>query len=447
MKRHMIFLFLIILSARLSAQQDLTLFQFSGIPQNNLVNPALMPDDKVVIGLPFISSVYTTYNNRAFTLDGNLLENGTLQLDPIAMVNSMDDKNFINAQFYDQWLLVGLRLKNHYFKLGISEKASFDFTYPKNLFDFILRGNGNFLGERVDIQNLSLNAVYYREVSLGYATEINEKWSLGGHLNLLFGLANIKTNDANFSIYTDPENYDITLNGFIEINTSGLDYIQDNTSNILSSNGNFGLAVDIGGRYKANEKWEFSLSLVDLGYINWKNDLKTYINKSPSIKLTGIDIKNFILDGNLDTDSLGNEIRDSLENEFSFEEIEKKYTSTLSPKLYGGAKFSINEKNKLYASAMMQFYPTSTRFGLSLGYELNLNKFIGFTANYSLYNNSFSNIGLGVRLRGGPVQIYFISDSMLASFNLLSYKSLHFRFGINFLFGEIEKAPVKNNLL
>lgn len=447
MRKNLTFLLFIFLLFRVSAQQDLTLFQFSGIPQNNLVNPALMPEDKFVIGLPFLSSVYTTYNNRAFTLDGSLLDNGTLQIDPTTLVNSMDKKNFLNAQAYDQWFLFGFRLKNHYFKIGISEKASFDFTYPKSLFDFILRGNASFLGERVDIEDLSLNAIYYREVSLGYATEINDQWQFGAHLNLLFGLANIRTQSANFSIYTDPESYDVTLNGFIEVNTSGLEELEGEATSFLTTSGNFGLGIDLGGVYKLNEKWKFSMSLVDVGYIKWKNDLKTYVNKSTSIHLTGLDIKDFVIDGDFDSDSLGNEIRDSLENEFSFEEIEKRYSSSLSPKWYGGAKFSINGKHHVYTSAMMQFYPTSTRFGLSLGYELNLNKFIGFTANYSLYNNSFSNIGLGVRLRGGPVQFYIASDSMLASFNLLSYQSIHFRFGINFLFGEIEKAPVKNNLL
>ena len=56
-----------IISINLSAQQDLTLFQFSGIPQNNLVNPAQLPDDKLIIGLPLLSSVNSVYNNRTFT--------------------------------------------------------------------------------------------------------------------------------------------------------------------------------------------------------------------------------------------------------------------------------------------------------------------------------------------------------------------------------------------
>ena len=96
---------------------------------------------------------------------------------------------------------------------------------------------------------------------------------------------------------------------------------------------------------------------------------------------------------------------------------------------------------------MFQFYSTGTRSGFSLGYELDLNKFLGLTANYSIYNDSFSNFGIGLRVRGGPVQLYIISDNMIGSFDLFSVRSAHFRFGINILIDEKNQPVVKNNLL
>ena len=442
-------LLLVFLASYGFAQQDLSLYQLSGIPQNNLVNPSQMPDDKIVVGFPALSSIKTSYNNKAFSVnEGLYVEDGTLYIDPETLVNTLSDKNYVNTQLQNQWFLVGYRLKNHYFKVGVSEKASLDFAFPKTLFDFVLRGNAFYLGERVSISDLKLNISNYREISLGYATKLNEKWQVGGHVNLLFGLANITTQSSSLGIYTDPVNYDITINGQMELNTSGLNSISGNTLDYLKTGSNFGLGLDLGATFTPNEKWEFSMSLLDLGYINWKNDLKTFTNNSSSFTLSGLDIKDFVNEGNLDGDSLFTEIRDSLENEFGFEEVEKKYTTYLSPKWYGGAKFSLNSKNRVYATTTLQFYPTSTRFGLSLGYEFDLNKNLGFTANYSIFNNAFTNFGLGLRLRAGPVQIYALSDSMLSSFNLFNYRSIHFRFGINLLFGEVQSnARVKNNLL
>lgn len=448
-KKHILLFILFILSKGIIGQQEFSLFQFSGIPQQNLVNPALMPDDKLVIGLPFLSSIKTSYNNKAYSPnEGLYLEDGVLNIDLEILVNNLNKKNYLNSQFQDQWLLVGYRLSNHYFKIGISEKIAFDFSFPNTLFDFLLKGNAHYLGERVSISNLKLSITNYREVSLGYTNKLNDKWQIGGHLNLLFGLANISNYNSSLGIYTNPENYEITIDGDVEINSSGLNSLEGSTVDYLKTATNFGLGIDIGAQYKLNEKWEFSTSLIDIGYINWKNDLKTLTNNSEPFTIKGLDIKEFIDGSIFNGDSIFTEIVDSLENEFALEEIEKKYTTFLPPKWYAGAKFYINMKNRVYTSTSMQFFPTGIRFGLSLGYELDINKHFGLTANYSLYTNSFSNLGLGFRFRGGPIQLYVISDSMLASFNLLNFKSVYFRFGINLLFGEAEeKKTVKNNLL
>lgn len=447
--RKIIFIAFLLFGIQLQAQQDLTLFQFSGIPQTNLVNPSTMINDKFVIGMPALSSVNTVYNNRLFALDdGFLTEDGTLLIDTELLLKSMDDKNFINTQVQDQWLLVGMRLKNHYFQFAISEKFAFDLAFPKTLFDFLLKGNAHYLGERVSIEGFAINATHYREVSLGYATEISDKWKVGGHLNLLFGLANIHTASSNIGIYTDAETFDITIDGNIEVNTSGINDIQGDAIDYLSDGSNFGIGIDLGATYYPTKDWEVSMSIIDLGAITWRNDLITYTNNAESFNLTGIDIKDYINGENLDGDSIINEITDSLGNVFSLDEIEKKYTTSLTPKWYGGGKYSINDKNRVYASMTLQFFDAGVRTGFSLGYEFDLNKILGLTANYSIYNNSFTNFGLGLRVRGGPVQFYIISDSMLASFSLFSYRSIHIRFGINFLFGKLEnKTAVKNNLL
>lgn len=449
MKKVYVFCALFFLLTKIPAQQEFTLYQFSGIPQQNLVNPSQMPNDKLVIGFPVLSSINTSYNNKAYSPnEGIYVEDGTLYLNPELFSANLSEKNYLNSQVQNQWLLVGYRVDKHYFKISASENASFDFAFPNTLFDFALKGNAAFLGERVNLSKLKLNATYYRELSLGYAYQANEKWQFGGHLNLFFGIANFSNQKSDLGIYTDPENYNITIDGSIEINSAGLNTINGNSSNFLKTGSNFGLGIDLGAQYKLNEKWEFNTSIMDLGYINWKSDLKTLTNNSKTFTLKGLDLNTLIDGGIFNGDSLLIDIVDSLENEFSLEEIEKQYTSYFAPKWYIGAKFHINSKHRVYSTSSLQFYPTGVRFGISLGYELDLNKVFGVMANYSIYSNSFSNIGLGLRLRGGPIQIYLMTDSMLASFNLFNYKSIYFRFGINMLFGEVKtKSPVKNDLL
>ena len=120
MRMKLIIVFYLLLSLPLFGQQDLTLFQFSGISQSNLVNPAMMPEDKIVVGLPVLSSVNGVYNNRSFALnDGFLTENGTLVIDPEILVNKLSETNFFNFQAQDQWFLLGYRKNDNYFQKDI----------------------------------------------------------------------------------------------------------------------------------------------------------------------------------------------------------------------------------------------------------------------------------------------------------------------------------------
>lgn len=50
--------------------------------------------------------------------------------------------------------------------------------------------------------------------------------------------------------------------------------------------GGFGMAVDLGGIYKINDDWTVSASLLDLGFINWSNDMQA-VNISDRFEFGG----------------------------------------------------------------------------------------------------------------------------------------------------------------
>ena len=55
---------------------------------------------------------------------------------------------------------------------------------------------------------------------------------------------------------------------------------------------------------------------------------------------------------------------------------------------------------------------------------------------YSMYGNNYMNLGLGLSVRGGPVNIYFITDQApSAYFWPKEFSSLNFRLGLNLVFG------------
>ncbi len=240
------FIFLLLLSSGLGAQQDLTLYQLSGVPQSNMVNPAFVPDVKMVIGIPAISSINANYNNVAFSVnDGFDLDGDTLRVDFDLLVSKLKDDNYIYNQVQDQWFLFGYQFGDNYLQLGISDKVLLDVAFPKSIFELALLGNAAFLGQRVSVEGLGANGTHYRELSLGYARQL-DKWSVGIHTNILFGLANVYTRTSDLGVYTDPETFDITIDGDIEVNTSGLDNI-DEFGNYITNLRNMGFSIDLGG--------------------------------------------------------------------------------------------------------------------------------------------------------------------------------------------------------
>ena len=423
------------------AQQDLTLFQLSGIPQTNMVSPGEIPEAKFVFGLPFLSSVNVNYNNFSFSNNQGInIENNTLVIDPYEFVNQLKTDNYIYDQAHYQALMFGYHFGKNYVQLSVSNKAFTDVTFPKSVLDFILQGNGAYLGQQVSIEGLGANGVDYNELSLGYARVINH-WSVGIHTNLLFGLANVYTRNSSLSIYTDPETYDVTIDGNIEINTSGLDNF-DEFGNFISNTRNFGFGIDVGATFYLNKNWKFSSSLLDMGTFFWKHNTKTYTNNGEPFIISGLDIKDFISDNTnqIDTDSLLNTIRDSITNVFTLEEIEGNYKTPLTPKWYFGVKYILTEHHRFYGTVNLQFFRQKIRSAFSLGYEYRLQNYLSVTLNYSYFSGSYNNLGLGLQFTGGPFQIYLLSDNVLAGLNFYNYRTIHYRFGINFLFGR-QKSP------
>ena len=54
---------------------------------------------------------------------------------------------------------------------------------------------------------------------------------------------------------------------------------------------------------------------------------------------------------------------------------------------------------------------------MGLAYNYHLGNFLSATASYSIYNRSYSNVGLGVSVNLGPVEIYCLTDNFLSFWN------------------------------
>lgn len=181
----------------------------------------------------------------------------------------------------------------------VNSKTSFGVSLPYGLFEFAKNiGNKNY-----DIGDINVNAQSYVELALGHSRQINDKLRLGAKLKFLFGVARadllMKDMKAEFAsedkwIVSGEAQANVSMKGFAYKQETA-DYKEEGRGQYQRINdadidgaglGGFGMAVDLGGVYKINDDWTVSASLLDLGFINWSNDMQA-VNISDRFEFSG----------------------------------------------------------------------------------------------------------------------------------------------------------------
>jgi len=310
-----------------------------------------------------------------------------------------------------------------------------------------LLGNGEFLNQRVSMDGLGVNLSSYMEYNFGYARKIGELFEVGARLKLISGIANVNTRKSKLGLFTDPTTFALTLDGSAEINTSNVDQIfSDSTfkaSSLTSSAFNFnnkGVGLDLGGTFQMNDKVTLTASAIDLGSISWKSNTKNFILKDFSYTFDGIDLNKYFADSSA---SVFKNLQDSLEKVFQREENTANYKTALGSKFYVGANYEFTKS--LSAGALLFSQVIKGKFvpGLSLSGNATIKNWLVASVSYTMYNNVFTNLGLGISLRGGPVQFYFMTDNVLAFISPLSAKSFHLCGGISIWIKDKNKKDKK----
>lgn len=442
MKKIIYFLFLLFIvftDQKASAQQNLTMYNLEAVPQRMYVNPAFMPSNsKIYIGLPILSSEYLNFSNSGFKYSDLIKHRGdSLYVDYENMLGKLSQNNYFSVAYQPDLLSFGFKVKKNYFSFNATEKVNLRFRYPKNFMEFIWKGNGGLLGEEVNL-NFGVNFSHYREYAIGFSREIDDKLTVGGKVKYLYGMENVWTERSDVSITTDPAYFAMTAKSDIKINTSGVDSSSTTNINVkdyLFKKKNRGLGIDLGGVYKYNDKFTFSASLIDLGFIKWKDGITNYQSKNPDGEFTyqGMDLNELVNDDS--TTNATDVILDSLEEIFKIDEAHTNYKTNLSTQIYLGTNYSITEKSNAGILLYAQIFDKAVHPGIALSYNQKVGKWLSFSGSYSIYNRSYNNLGLGLALNGGPVQFYIVSDNVLGAIFPQNTKNLHLHFGINLMFG------------
>jgi len=462
-----VLLFLVCL-ADIKAQQSLTLYNMQAIPQAMYVNPGAMPLTNINIGLPGISSNYINYSNSGFTPHDLIKkdENGGVLVDANNFMGKLKTTNNININVHTDLLSFGFKVKKrNYFSFNVTERVDVRLAYTKDFLSFAVNGNGAATNLNRDMNlNLGLDATHYREWGFAYTREvIKDKLTIGGRFKILSGMENVNTEKSSLSMNTNSQYYAITANANVQANTSGVDSAsQQHTANILGFNPsrkNRGYGIDLGATYKANKKFTFSASIIDLGFITWKDYTTNYASTKPnaSVHYNGVNVNQAINDSTDFGQSVQN-LGDSLQKSFSIKQNNATYRTMLTTQFYLGANYWLNDKNNVGLVLNGQYANKQLHPALAVSFNNKVGRWFSASVSYSMLNRSYDNVGLGLAFTG-PVQFYIVSDNILSaliydkyktdnsSFMVPAYsKNINVRFGINITIGKIPKDKDKDGI-
>jgi len=459
-------LLLIFLNGTIDAQQDLTSYYLNSLPQTSYNNPAFSPDSRLYIGVPGLSSLYFGMSNNLFDAKNVIQKRSddSISINTNNFINNLHKFNYLNLNFQEDILAFGFRLKKNYFTFCYSVKGFAQINYAKDIPRLLVNGNYDPTlmaseGKTFDFSNTGANAMVYQEFAVGMNRKVTSKLTAGARVKALFGIVDVQTKKSEGSLYTSSEQtfHNNTINAAFDVNTN-IPGIDDNTktktSDFIGAK-NLGFGLDLGADYLLNDKISVSASLLDLGYIRWKSTPINYSFTSDNVAFSfqGIDPNKVynLQNKELKEDTVyTKQLKDSLSKIFDTKKTNKAYSTSLPTKIILSGAYHLT-KNDVFGVLLRgdilanHLYPS-----FALSYNRKLTNYVQASVSYSMRNRDYTNIGIGLVLSLGSVQLYLITDNILGLVEMnkviidkgntkIIYpnntKNMNARFGMNIVLG------------
>lgn len=427
--------FLIISIHIAQAQQELTLHNMNGIVQSVHTNPAILPQHKVIVTLG--SSYHINVKNTGFTYNQLLAQVETdesgqrvLDIGRLASDLKLNGKDYVHTSVSVDLFGLNFSAGKNRFSLNVTEHMQARLGYSKALLDLGVKGN--IPGNTTSLDGYKLNGMHYREIGLGFNRKIltDDKMVVGGRVKTLFGMSNVRTirSDVNLNTAGEEDLYAITANADILVRTTGVGMLEDGDIDYLTNMANIGLGVDLGASYQYSSTLSFSASIVNLGYIKWKEGVTNY-ESNGEYTFTGID-NNELFNGSFEFDAT--EVIDSITNVFEFEESTESYSTSLPTQVYLTGSYQLAPKTAASATLYSDFVG-GFRKGMSMGITQTVGRWFQASASYTMHARSYNNLGLGLAV-GTGFQFYAVTDNLISLMQPGNAKLVNMRTGFNFLF-------------
>ncbi len=268
----------------------------SGYFDNNYLyrfqaNPA-MANERNFVAMPGLGNLNLATNGTLsmstvlYNIDGRTTTFLNPKVDAAGFLDKVKDKNRIGVNLRETILAGGWKAWGGYNTIAIGARADVGIYMPGDLLRLAKLGAEN---SSYNIGNTGASATGWAEISLGHSRKINKQWRVGMNVKALVGLGNINA-DFRSAVLTLGEDswageVDAELNASVKNLTyktkynrhTERDYVSGMDLDSFGVNGG-GVAFDLGAVFTLNKDWEFSASLLDLGFIHWSNNMTATTN-------------------------------------------------------------------------------------------------------------------------------------------------------------------------
>ena len=416
------------------------------------LNPGLQPT-KGYFNMPIIGSFNMSASSNVLGTSDiiDLMDSGSDLYSNDKLFDRLKADNRLNVNLNTDILSFGWYRGKGFWSVNVGLRADFGAALAKDMFSMMRTMNGFALedvagtNQSYSLSNQTLNMKAYAEVGLGYSRRITEKLTVGGRVKVLLGLARAEMNINQFDLNLDVPNpqytnyadydwygahYDYSANGNVITTLKGGGMTFDNNGMIDNFDldaGDLGIAgsgfgIDLGASYKVWDNLTVSASILDLGFLKWKESETTVATVSGGDEVP-INSENY--DRYIGGDFLSFE-------RFDFEEgsPEKVKTKTrlYSTLLLAGEYGLLNNKLSVGAMYTARFAEPKTLNELTFLATFRPKNWLNAAISYSPIQASGKSIGLAVKL--GP--LFVGTDYMFFGGNS---KSVNGFLGISFPLG------------
>jgi len=427
------------------AQTNMVFYNTPDQYNSSNFNPAFLTSQKnITFSILPLAGMSVGYNNQLVIKDMvlNVLKGKQTTEDFKAVFNSMLDLGL----FYQRMEMPLLNIGFH------SNFGSINFSIKENMQLMTnLKGPFSQFLMNPDFRTVTLNkpqmfpahAMHYREYSLGYANEIiKDKLSVGVRAKIYYGKFSMNSDIQGEVIERNPD-YFMTTRNRIQLSfpvtivkndqeqLSAVNQTSDFTiGKYIMNSGNIGTGFDIGFTYKITPDLVVSSSVLDVGKINWKNNLNTMIYKGEyqfshsNISSTGngtlTKVENFSTE------------YESIPDLYKLDIDSSSYSTKMPVSLFVGLQYQVNPKLNIGIVDRLIQKKYLSYNSLTLTGVFDVKKNLKITTGYAILGNSYTNIPLALNYQWSAGQYFVGTDNFLSFLLPLSADFSGITFGMCF---------------